>query len=60
MEKKFELTLIEALCIVQRGWETEQEKELFDYAEKIIQHERKKQHLKYQLFILNSKLESME
>ena len=32
MENKFELTLIEALCVMKCGWKTEKEKELFDYA----------------------------
>ena len=60
MEKKFELTLIEALCIMKCGWKTENEKELFDYATKIVQNESKKQHLKYQLFVVNSKLEALK
>ena len=60
MEKNFELTLIQALCVMKCGWGNEQEKELFDYATKIVQNESKKHHLKYQLFVLNSKLEALK
>lgn len=60
MERKFELTLIEALCVMKCGWKTEQEKELFDYATKIVQNESEKHHLKYQLFVVNSKLENLK
>ena len=59
-ETEFKLTLIEALCITKCGWKTEQEKELFEYATKIVQNESKKHHLKYQLFIVNSKLEALK
>ena len=60
MEKKFELTLIEALCVMKCGWITEQEEELFDYAKKIVQNESEKLHLKYQLFVVNSKLDALK
>lgn len=60
MEKKFELTLIEALCVINCGWKTEHEKELFEYATKIVQNESEKHHLKYQLFVVNSKLEALK
>ena len=59
-ETGFKLTLIEALCISKCGWKTEQEKELFDYATEIVQNESEKQHLKYQLFVVNSKLEALK
>ena len=59
MEKKFELTLIEALCVFKCGWKTETEKELFDYAAMIIQNESNKLHLKYQLFVVNQKLNDL-
>jgi hypothetical protein len=48
MEKKVELTLIEALCIIYCGHKTEQEKELFHHSINIIQNESKKLHLKSQ------------
>ena len=60
MEKNFELTLIQALCVMKCGWGNEQEKELFDYATEIVQNESEKHHLKYQLFIVNSKLEALK
>ena len=60
MENKFELSLIEAICVMKCGWKTEEEKELFDYSTKIVQNESEKQHLKYQLFIVNTKLEALK
>ena len=47
MENKFELTLIEALCVMKCGWKTEKEKELFYYATEIVQNESEKHNLKY-------------
>lgn len=60
MKKYFKLTLIEALCVMKCGWKTEQEKELFNYATKIVQNESEKLHLKHQLFVVNSKLENLK
>jgi len=59
MENKFKLTLIEALCVINCGWKTKEEKELFEYATMIVQNESEKHHLKYQLFITNSKLKEL-
>lgn len=59
MENKFELTLVEALCVIHCGWETKEEEELFDYARIIVKNESEKHHLKYQLCNINSKLEEL-
>lgn len=54
------LTLTEALCIIECGWSTEKEKELFDYAQKLIKHQCVKKHLEYQLETVNQKLKEYE
>jgi hypothetical protein len=59
MENKFELTLIEALCVLS-AWSTGQEEELYNYARKIVQKENDKLHLKYQLYVVNSKLDALK
>lgn len=60
MEKEFKLTLTEAICVVNCGWKTEQEKELVNYAHKLIRQESDRKHLEYQLFIINQKLEKLK
>lgn len=42
------MTIVEALCIVQCGWTTEQEHELLSKAEDKLHEESKFLHLKYQ------------
>ena len=58
-ENKFNLSLLEALCIQDCGWSTEQDKELYDYAYTVIQKEVKKLRLNYQMFIIKNKLEEI-
>lgn len=43
-----ELSIIESLCIVNTGWKTKEEKELFDIAYDVIKKESKILHLQYQ------------
>jgi len=38
----------------------EEEKVLFDYAQAIVAKESRMQHLKYQLFIVNNKLDKLK
>ena len=59
MGNTFELTIVEALCVLRCGYKTPQEKELYDYAEKIIQKESDMLHLKYGLFSVNRKLNAL-
>ena len=49
-----ELTLLEALCIVRTGFETEEEKQLLFMAEDVIEQESKRLHSIYRE-ILNDK-----
>lgn len=43
-----ELTLEEAICIIQTGWKTEKEKELYDFAFSIIRKKSSILYLNYQ------------
>ena len=55
-----ELELNEALCIINIGWGTEVEKELYDYACKIVRKVAETKHLEYQLYKVNEKLEKLK
>ena len=55
-ENNFELTLVEAICVINCDCKTKQEKELFDYANALIKKEGEKKHLEYQLFVVNQNL----
>ena len=55
-----ELNLNEALCIINVGWKTEVEKELYDYAFKVVRKTAETKHLEYQLHKVNEKLEKLK
>jgi hypothetical protein len=58
-ENKFNLSLLEALCIQDCGWSTEQDKELYEYAYTVVKKEVEKLRLNYQMFIIKNKLEEI-
>ena len=51
-----ELTLEEAICIIQTGWKTEEEKELLDIAYNVIRKKSNILHLNYQKTKIEDKL----
>jgi len=55
-----ELKLNEALCIINVGWRTEVEKELYDYACRVVRKVSETKHLEYQLHKVNEKLEKLK
>jgi len=58
-ENKFNLSLLEALCIQNCGWSTEQDKELYEYACTVVKKEVEKLRLNYQMVIIKNKLEEI-
>ena len=58
-ENKFNLSLLEALCVQDCGWSTEQDKELYEYAYSVVKKEVEKLRLNYQMFIIKNKLEEI-
>ena len=55
-----ELTLEEAICIIQTGWKTEEEKELLDIAYNVIREKSNILHLMYQKTKIEDKLISLQ
>ncbi len=60
MSNKQQLSLIDALCIVNTGWRTEQEKELLDNAYLVIKQHSEVLHLKYQRQCIDEKLNKIK
>ena len=58
-ENKFNLSLLEALCIQDCGWSTEQDKELYEYASTVVKKEVEKLRLNYQMYTIKNKLEKL-
>jgi hypothetical protein len=58
-EHKFNLSLLEALCIQDCGWSTEQDKELYEYAYSVVKKEVEKLRLNYQMYTIKNKLEKL-
>ena len=54
------LLLIDALCIVNTGWRTEQEKELLDNAYLVIKQHSEVLHLEYQRQCIDEKLNKIK
>ena len=54
-----ELELIEALCIVQIGLTIEEERELYDYAYKVVEKVAKTKHLEYYIHKIKQELERL-
>ena len=54
-----ELTEIEALCVLKRGWSNDVEKELNDLAWVTIRKVSEKAHLKYELHKINKKIKNV-
>jgi hypothetical protein len=55
-----ELTLEEAICIINTGWRTEEEKELLDIAYNVIREKSNILHLMYQKTKIEDKLISLQ
>jgi hypothetical protein len=55
-----ELTLEEAICIINTGWRTEEEKELLDIAYNAIREKSNILHLMYQKTKIEDKLISLQ
>jgi hypothetical protein len=53
-----ELTLLEALCIVRTGFETEEEKQLLFMAEDVIEQESKRLHSIYRKILNDETIRS--
>ena len=60
MSSKKQLSLIDALCIVNKGWRTEQEKELLDNAYLVIKQHSEVLHLEYQKQCIDGKLNKIK
>jgi hypothetical protein len=58
-ENKFNLSLLEALCVQDCGWSTEQDKELYEYAYSVVKKEVEKLRLNYQMYTIKNKLEKL-
>jgi hypothetical protein len=54
-----ELTLLEALCIVRTGFETEEEKQLLFMAEDVIEQESKRLHSIYRKELIENELKQI-
>ncbi len=54
-----ELTLLEALCIVRTGFETEEEKQLLFMAEDVIEQESRRLHLIYRKALIENELKQI-
>jgi hypothetical protein len=54
------LTLIEALCIINRGWSGKTEEELVLYAQEVVAKEAKRLHLLYQKQLILEELKEFE
>jgi len=54
------LTLLEALCITKTGWETEEERQLFDKASSIIEQEGKRLKLIYKKELIESEIKQLK
>jgi hypothetical protein len=54
------LTLEEAICIINTGWRTEEEKELLDIAYNIVRKKSNILHLKYQKTNIEDKLINLQ
>jgi hypothetical protein len=55
-----EMTIIEALCVLNTGWKTEQEKKLREIADDIVSKESLKLHLEYQKKMIEKKLQNFK
>jgi len=55
-----ELTLLEALCIVRTGFETEEEKQLLFMAEDVIEQESRRLHLIYRKSLIENELKQIK
>ena len=55
-----ELTLIEALCVIDTGWGTEKEKKLFDIACDVVQKDSKRLCLIYKKELIENELEQFK
>jgi hypothetical protein len=55
-----ELTPIEALCILNRGWSGKTEEELVNIAHDVIRREAKRLHLQYQKKLIVEELKGFE
>jgi hypothetical protein len=55
-----ELTLTEALCIINRGWSGQTEQQLVNIAHDVIRREAKRLHLQYQKQLIVDELKEFE
>ena len=60
MDNNKQLTLIEALCIKENGWDSEEEKQLHDKASSLILKESQRLHLEYQIQLKEEKLRNLK
>ena len=60
MSNNKELTLIEALCIKEQGWGTEEERLLHGKASSLISKEAQRLHLEYQKQLIEEKLQNLK
>ena len=59
MENTFELTVSQALIILAKPNKPFKNKELYEYANKVVQHESDKIHLEYDLYLVRKRLERL-
>jgi hypothetical protein len=60
MSNNKQMTLIEALCIKEQGWGTEEERLLHGKASSLISKEAQRLHLEYQKRLIEEKLQNLK
>jgi hypothetical protein len=60
MNNEKQMTLVEALCIKEQGWGTEEERLLHGKASSLISKEAQRLHLEYQKQLIEKKLQNLE
>lgn len=60
MSNNKQMTLIEALCIKEQGWGTEEERLLHGKASSLISKEAQRLHLEYQKQLIEEKLQNLK
>ena len=55
-----DLTIEQALCIINTGWENKEERELYDLAIGVIHREGRKLYLKYRALKAQKELKELE
>jgi len=55
-----ELTIVDALCILNKGWSNDESKKLFDIADELIRKRAEKLHLEWEKEAIEKRLIELE